>query len=740
MLGVETKKDPIYAKIEQLSIQEKLRLEKPLGILDKPIPIKKNKLITSSIPIAPDGNVPNSIVESKIEKFRDTHKDYRVDKVEIVSYVKKGVTVMTSVEEDRLQKKENYKMKLKEMMDKRNDAKEQENERLEEIARFEALKQLDILRAKELETARIEEEKRKLLEEQRKRAEAQALKLTEAYGANLAAAATRPKSRASTPNKSRPGTKSAKKSRLQTPEAIARVIEQARDQEWFPINEIYINDEPDDSPYAGLRKPKLKIDATIEALLPFALKVFESKETENVTKVKILNYIDDMQDEYGYLSIVPITTVFSNYLLRNIHEPIESNEIDFRFRIMDSWIQLESNLDIIVILFIYLILGSPLLQQASLDFLTNDFKFKNPDSIYIKERIEDVYAENPASTDYFEQVIAPSIASRDKSIEKVDRLLSVLNLIPNKEEADKRIQDCNNIDISTASLPSNSTDALKSNVMRMFRNIIKDFLVANVADKSIAEEVYNLTPFGNPCSIFLQLPAEASLLNTQNTKTKKAITKKALDKAAETLDEIIAKRNPIEILKTPFVEDLEEAVNFYTVYCETNRNKKQALYEQALIKIALDEEKRLAHEEIKRQELIKLALRNEEKERIEKEKELKLAKIKAMAITEKPDVKIWSKGKQTKTVEEFLAPKPKRPIDANRLDGAFNPTIAKNTLPKARIRLDPFDQGVRDSQVLKFEAMIDNEWLQKTLLEEGQDLTANKQISVFTTNLKYFVP
>ncbi|KAJ3246359.1 hypothetical protein HDU78_007261 [Chytriomyces hyalinus] len=266
----------------------------------KTLPAAKRDL---KLKIAPDGELPNSIINTNIKEWRDQHPEFLSKAQNLFDAVRMAIrhkSVMkgnAKAEADAEEaKKAAFKLKIQEMLKKK-----QEDERLEEEKAANA--------------------ERMLLEEGAQNGE---------HGSNE--------------NLSKPQVKQRiapiKPVVIQAPpkqkfDKYPRILEVGMAYSWFPLDEVFypliekvnLYIKKDKKKEEELRK--LRIEPNSEQLTPIILETFKNQSAAG-TKLQVFQYLTWMFEQFGSRDTTSIVRFFCKFLQKNPYMDLESDELMLR--------------------------------------------------------------------------------------------------------------------------------------------------------------------------------------------------------------------------------------------------------------------------------------------------------------------------------------------------------------------------------------------------------------------------
>ncbi|KAJ3333314.1 hypothetical protein HDU76_009468 [Blyttiomyces sp. JEL0837] len=262
-----------------------------------------------SLKLAPDGELPNSIIGKVIQPAKGAQLFNAKGTMPFHKKVK-AIVQETKVKEavNEVKEKEDFKSKLKQMLAKK------EAEALAKLAEAE------------------------------KEAASQPT-VPDDDGADIDIDdddSAHPASRRRLPNVTKP-LKLVEALEPIIPQKYPKIIEQALVYSWFPHDEIFFPVTPGEStkpekPKKGERPKELnrmKIDPTGEAMIPILLDVFR-KATSATVRMEIVDYIKWIQEEFGLRDTTPIVRFFCKYLQSIPFIQMTEIEMELRYLILDS--------------------------------------------------------------------------------------------------------------------------------------------------------------------------------------------------------------------------------------------------------------------------------------------------------------------------------------------------------------------------------------------------------------------
>ncbi|KAI9330745.1 hypothetical protein BDR26DRAFT_871157, partial [Obelidium mucronatum] len=310
--GTPDSMDLEYA-IEAMS-EESIFEEAPIQAEEAPQLIieetrRKSIVKLVKLAIAPDGILPNSIINSTIQNWKDNHPGFAgqlsfADFVSMLIKKKKWPQKQAKSNEEDEKKKEEFKNKIQEMLKKKK-----EEERI---------------------AAEKEEAAQRALEEAGK-----SIVTIEVPVDQLHTPAAHLPSRGGRPPQVKlpPPPKKV--------EHYPKVIEKGLTYPWFPQEEVFypqiekaqnIYIKKDKKKEEELRK--LKVEPTVEVLSAIVLELFK-KEAVTRTKLEMLDYITWMFEEFGNKDTTLLIRYFCRYLQCNPYLEIEADEVRLRTNLIN---------------------------------------------------------------------------------------------------------------------------------------------------------------------------------------------------------------------------------------------------------------------------------------------------------------------------------------------------------------------------------------------------------------------
>ncbi|KAJ3390555.1 hypothetical protein HDU92_000394 [Lobulomyces angularis] len=654
-------------------------------------PVKKRLRKPTDLMIAPDGFVPNSRVKGKVTKWESLHQNFatNTNKVMSQSYSlkKKEAKNVASVDNERNKKKDEYKLKLQNLLNNIKEEKEKE---------------------KRIEEQEHQLQQQKLLEEEKLSAERQINNVNKFIGQLM--------------NNGKLDDKKLHEKNINAPKQVLtppvqkfpRIIEMAQEIVWFPVDEIITEVEyEENSPYAGSKYLKLKVIPTADALLPFAMKVFSSTSTNINTKLDVLNYFSNVSDKYGYNDTQLIVNGIMEYLLLGLANSWEKQEIDFRKVLLENLVKFGAiNFEVLSILLLYLVLGYDELKEISFTLL-QFLGVRNPKSDFITAKFEDIYCQyiNKCTINSF---VFPTFVNQIKDkVESRRQSLAVIQLSKQIQDEIKEEEAIKEVDELTDQLnesllkpksyeTSSSSQIIKLDMIQFLRQNLKTYLISHSSDKDTIEALQNLTPFGNEIrkkssgtkknlATDAKTNQDANYAESFNTKihvgdiiknetfregnfqprrniSKVKPHKKFKDMVILSKKKLVefhmegdldldvsipttaesrerdSNRNAIEILKNPSSFDIACALNYYEQRQERRMKRELELKDLAIKRAKEEEEARNKEAEF----LVKQNEKAQKKlEELKKLEEVKLLReMRKKKKVEPPKCKFWGEGKQ----------------------------------------------------------------------------------------------
>ncbi|KAJ3173402.1 hypothetical protein HK101_011054, partial [Irineochytrium annulatum] len=246
------------------------------------------------IKVAPDGEIPNSVLSGLISEWKLLHKGYEVLGTLMRPSTRKKAKAPVVVEDEKKKKSDAYKAKLKLMLaDKEAEAKEKEAN----VSGGDEVGVANPATQPEVDVQSSGDEKEAEDAEFRPRlANPVALKKFVMYA---------PPKEAKYP----------------------RIIEQALEYSWFPVDEIFFplqNENPN-----AKRKPirKLKVEANGENLLPIALECFKSSDSA-ANRIEIVEFVNWIFEEYGLQDVTTLVRTYCRHMQGNVFKPMEEADVE----------------------------------------------------------------------------------------------------------------------------------------------------------------------------------------------------------------------------------------------------------------------------------------------------------------------------------------------------------------------------------------------------------------------------
>ncbi|KAI8809581.1 hypothetical protein BJ742DRAFT_229573 [Cladochytrium replicatum] len=300
-----------------------------------------------AISVAPDGEIPNSLLSKDVGEWLSKHKDFKVADLSVHVIGPKIVDApKPPPDEDRVKKSEEYKARLKTMLE---EARKQQKASEEQKA---------------LEEAKVEEEVEEI-----------------------------PPSPPPAPSKSHVpmANKLYLKANIEsllanqvTAVGYPKIIERALQYEWLPQDLIFQPLPPRPS-FAGTvpgldiargnnqepdkKTRKLMIEPTGDSLLKITLDVLKTTRDPKIY-TEAYQFIQWLYAEHGFGGIDALADVARQYVQSNIGGKISQDEAQCRLTWLKYWVELDAqHMDILPTLFAYLHAGSEMCRNEAIKML-----------------------------------------------------------------------------------------------------------------------------------------------------------------------------------------------------------------------------------------------------------------------------------------------------------------------------------------------------------------------------------
>ncbi|KAJ3127432.1 WD repeat-containing protein 87 [Physocladia obscura] len=278
--------------------------------------------------IAPDGEIPNSILSSKIQKWKDTHPDRigHLSFAECVNLIvskskaikaRKKLASKQSVDEDATKKKSDFKNKIQEMLKKKQEE--------DQIAAKKAAE------AEESTTQQLQ---------QQERLEKNSDEITQGDSSENLKSASHSTSRGKNLH-SKLVILNSHKEKVTQEEHYPKIIDQGLKNSWFPIDEVfYPQIEKIQSIYVKKDKHKeeelrkLRIEPSPENVILILLETFKKQQSASI-KAEIFKYIAWIFEEFGIRDTTLLVRTFCRFLQANPYVDLEFDERKLRETIIN---------------------------------------------------------------------------------------------------------------------------------------------------------------------------------------------------------------------------------------------------------------------------------------------------------------------------------------------------------------------------------------------------------------------
>ncbi|KAJ3095138.1 WD repeat-containing protein 87 [Phlyctochytrium planicorne] len=257
------------------------------------------------IMVAPDGEIPNSVLFKLVSNWKATHHGFKVLEIALRKNATKKIKPSSAKEDERKKKSDAYKAKLKQMVEEIEKVKEKPENNSDEKTVDEPTDEEPEESDNEIEQIESEYTRRKLP----------------------------------------PQVLTNKPVILEPRKDIKypKIIEQAIVYTWFPKDEIFFpaTEMPPSGVASGkanaLKREmrKLKIEANGDNIMPIVLECFKLSESA-AHRIEMVEYLNWMYEEFGYRDTTSSTRLFCKYLQSNTFSPSSDNEADLKVLIIES--------------------------------------------------------------------------------------------------------------------------------------------------------------------------------------------------------------------------------------------------------------------------------------------------------------------------------------------------------------------------------------------------------------------
>ncbi|RKO92537.1 hypothetical protein BDK51DRAFT_29905, partial [Blyttiomyces helicus] len=293
---------------------------------------------TDSVPIAPDGQIPNSLLRSSVDAWRLAHASFQIADLAVARHNVKKESIASTVDEEKTRKSKEYKERLHQLLNAlpREEEKANDTEGNEEVV--EAI-------AKDGEGS-FEDDEGEEMERHRMRL----------------------------PNQAALRIPHEKLAIVQTiiEVKIPGIVTRAMAYSWFPMDEVFYPEADTVGHKSYLSHPtrKLKIDPLPDNLVPLMLDIFRNS-TLNETRLEVTEYLNWIFEEYGIRDSTLLLRCYCRYLQSNLDGRWDNEEIETRVASIETLAHIAPNhAEIVPTLLLYLVSPYEQIRSRAEQFLT----------------------------------------------------------------------------------------------------------------------------------------------------------------------------------------------------------------------------------------------------------------------------------------------------------------------------------------------------------------------------------
>ncbi|KAJ3410783.1 hypothetical protein HDV05_003248 [Chytridiales sp. JEL 0842] len=465
--------DPIRPdeRIEVAAMEEKISSEMPVNqtpeaILEKTISIEEiieHLRRDGKLLIAPDGEIPNSILAKLIDEWKASHKGYKVIEGVITKKVEKKVEHVNH-DPEKSKKSEMYKARLKEMLKEKEERESKEAEALKKEQETE----------QEHQAAEHSDEDDKI---------------------DVTSSVSQAKKRL--PN--------GQKLRTAQMDRYPKIIEHALDYTWFPKEEIFFPSQSSSSENQtstpAKESRKLKVDPTSESLLPLILDVFR-KETSPTIRLEIVEYLNWMVEFFGFRDTTAIVRVFCRYLQNSMLVRCDAAEEELQYYILESLLKFgTTQVELIPTLLALATSDVDRIRRRKACEELSTLGVHKPDSKYVNDKILLFFASA--------ELIARQDTGSTNNLTNIENNKSITDLRKDmsaflSQRPSLNIQMGNMLGASSRRLPTTAVQIvqspaaldLRNNIMSWLRKILRRFLIKITRDPELNKRLRELNDSG----------------------------------------------------------------------------------------------------------------------------------------------------------------------------------------------------------------------------------------------------
>ncbi|KAJ3039340.1 hypothetical protein HDV00_012333 [Rhizophlyctis rosea] len=397
----------------------------------KPRPPRQHKR-TPSVPVAPDGSIPNSFLNRNISDWKNAHTSFQIaDLSATVKKAKKPVSAPAD-DGDRKKKSEEYKARLKKLLE--NMPKEEEKKEEESEGKDKKEPEKDEEPEEEVVVTRMR------LPVQRGLARTPTFRKVDVQ----------------------------KVVEIKLPGIVEAVMKYS----WFP-REQFFHPETDTPEGPGQMKggPRLKIEPDAETIAPIVLDVFRNASDPKI-RLEVAQHLNWMFEEYGFRDSTPIMKCFTRYMQRDASMEMDAYEVQLRALVIESMAKFNANYpETVPTLLLQMKSPHEEIRTKATDFL-RALGVRKFDSPYLTEAIDGIYKELPSKPP----------AEVEKSFAWQTPTVTLSSMTPSSSTSRP-----------TSAAGANELRTLATSFVR--QNLQK-YLVRTTPDRDVARNLKTLTPFG----------------------------------------------------------------------------------------------------------------------------------------------------------------------------------------------------------------------------------------------------